>query len=562
MSVGDADYPESPRTNRRPDERAAHTPGPSLDMRVAMLVRNTGQFDTRVRKEAVALATRGYQVRVLALSGTGIEQEETVDGVTYVRIENAAHDLLRARQTYTSLQGRLRNVYFTRREKVGLQAQLRARRHRTFRATLIKTRRRALLSAADRRRAGRASARALSLLRIVIKQTARRVLLMEARAVRFESLARRKAFGLHRYGYRRCQRLLVGGWSQYRRLHAALVPVQYHRNYLETVRAPLEEFRPDVVHAHDLNTLYAASRFARTNGCRLVYDAHEFELHRNTTWTPLKRLVARYVEYVGVRRAAAVITVSPSIAAEMARMYRCAPPRVILNSPPLEARELSSPVDLKKEAGLGPDAVLFVYVGVAARGRGLEELIEALGMMSPEFHIGILGPRDPIREPVLLDRAAELGVSGRVHLFDPLPPLLVPAALRTADGSVNPLQNICRSYDLALPNKHFDAVMAGVPMAVSDLEELGRFIREHALGVCFDETDPAAIASALAVLLRETPEGIRDRERLRRLQETVCWEKQATVLADIYASFSQVSPASEDRGGVEGEAVQRLPCAP
>ena len=33
--------------------------------------------------------------------------------------------------------------------------------------------------------------------------------------------------------------------------------------------------RPDVVHCHDLDTLYAGVQLKRRLGCRLVYDAHE-----------------------------------------------------------------------------------------------------------------------------------------------------------------------------------------------------------------------------------------------------------------------------------------------
>jgi glycosyltransferase involved in cell wall biosynthesis len=375
------------------------------------------------------------------------------------------------------------------------------------------------------------------LLRSLILMVARTAARVSRRILRVESSTARAVVRARRRSVVVRLRVMRAAWRLFARLHRVALPIQYHRDYLKTVFPALADYRPDVVHAHDLNTLHAATRYALAHSCRLVYDAHELELHRNATWTRLKRAVARHIETVGIRKASAVITVSPGIADFIAETYGCERPHVILNSPPLVARELSSPVDLKAQAGLTPDSVLLVYVGKALRGRGLEQLIDALALLPTEFNIGILGPRDPVQEPVLLEQAARLGVERRLHLFDPLPAIMVPAALRTSDGSVNPLQRVCLSYELALPNKHFDAVMAGVPIAVSDLVELGSFVRTHGLGVAFDETSPVSIAGALRRMVEGVPPGIRDRDRLRALQSDVCWDAQAEILVRIYESI-------------------------
>jgi len=330
-------------------------------------------------------------------------------------------------------------------------------------------------------------------------------------------------------------------WGVYRLIGRKLAPLTYYTDYTRSALPALREFEPDVVHAHDLNTLPTARHYARRYGVPLVYDAHEHELHRNTNWTPLKRALAAYHELRGIRAAAASITVSGGIADDLARRYRVPRPRLILNSPPLATTRLSAPLSLKEAAELGPDDRLLVYVGKVMRGRGLEEVIEALPLLPAEVHVGLLGPRAPAPEAALLARAEELGCPGRVHLLGPLPSDVVPAAVGTADAAIIPIQNVCRSYDLSMPNKLFDAVMAGVPIAVSNLREMRCFVREHRLGTVFDECDPHAIARAVRELLREVPEGVRDRAALAELQRAVAWESQEQVLEEIYAALPRRS---------------------
>lgn len=349
----------------------------------------------------------------------------------------------------------------------------------------------------------------------------------------------RRMLRVHRVRRLAAHRTLAWLWKQYRTGHRAANPLLYYLDYWRTVASALDDFKPAVVHAHDLNTLHAARKWSRRNGVALVYDSHELELHRNARWTRRAKLVARVVELRGIRAAKAVITVSPGIAAELARLYRIATPTVVLNSPPFASSRIVPPVDLKEAAGLAPDEKLIVYVGKVTPGRGLDVLVEALPLMPADHHIGLLGPRADAAEAALLGRASELGADGRLHLLAPLPAPFVPAALSTADASVNPCQNVCRSYDLQMPNKLFDAVMAGVPVGVGQLTDLQRFIRQYEIGDVFDERDPTSIASVLTSMIARPPRGVVDRSALDELRRAVCWEEQGRALQRTYDTVTR-----------------------
>lgn len=334
-----------------------------------------------------------------------------------------------------------------------------------------------------------------------------------------------------------------------RNVVAAVSVVSRHTGWARATRAALEELRPGVVHAHDLDsTLAACLHLRRHPDTRLVYDAHELELHRNVAWTRWRRTVARVLESAAIRRAHAVITVSPLIADELAATYGVPRPAVILNSPRLETRSLAPALDLRAAAGLAPDEQLVVYVGGVLWRRGHEQLVMALTHLPVTVHVGVLGASVPEAEAPLMTLASRLGVARRLHLFGAVPAAQVPATLREgADATVIPIPNVCRSYDLALPNKLFDTVMAGVPVGVGRLEHMSRFVREHGVGLVFDETNRRSIAATIEELVTGPRSRRMSADDLDALQRTVAWEVQEEVLLGVYASLERSGEGSSSR---------------
>lgn len=517
---------------------------PLARIRVLMLVRNSGEFDTRVRKEATTLAALGFHVRVLALASDGLPDRDIIGEVEYERIHHRAWLLMAGRDRYVQAQAALKDRYLAR------VATIRDLGHARIDAHVRRVVRiNALADALDARLPGAQRVPPpLTSERTVLTRIPIRLLKISRRAaVRFSWTMRRarrlqdhRRIVMARMWLSARRLLLLVVWAGVRRVHKRLLPVRYHLDYWRSALPAMERFAPHVVHSHDLNTLYVARRYSRRHRLPLVYDAHELELHRNAVWTRPKRIVARVVETLGIRTATAVITVSPDIAHDLATTYRINRPVVVLNSPPLESRQLDPPFSLRAVAGLSESDSLVVYVGAVARGRGIEQLVDALAYLPANCHVGLLGPRSADRDEKLVTRAEALGVAERLHLFAPLPSPLVPAALAEAAVSVIPIQNVCRSYDLALPNKLFDAVMAGVPLAVGDLVGMRNFVTRYGLGDHFDEKDPRSIASTLRRLMKERPVGLLDAQSLDALQRSICWEEQEHNLRSIYERITRL----------------------
>jgi glycosyltransferase involved in cell wall biosynthesis len=103
-----------------------------------------------------------------------------------------------------------------------------------------------------------------------------------------------------------------------------------------------------------------------------------------------------------------------------------------------------------------------------------------------------------------------------------------------ADCSVVAIQNVCLSYYFCLPNKLFESVLAGLPIAAANLLELRRFVEDIGVGVVMDETDPKDIARAIGELLANREKYRPTAEKVRDISRRYGWPVQERRLLELY----------------------------
>ena len=145
-----------------------------------------------------------------------------------------------------------------------------------------------------------------------------------------------------------------------------------------------------LVHANDLNVLFAGYLLARTWRAPLLYDSHELWTQIDADWSPLMRRLYTLLERVLIRRASAVITVNEPIAAELARLHRTQRPAVVMNCPDAPS-PASDPGAAPEERAL---PLRVIYQGMLNANRGLLELIDAVGSHT-RCRVGDSGARRP-----------------------------------------------------------------------------------------------------------------------------------------------------------------------
>ncbi|MFV0463352.1 MAG: glycosyltransferase family 4 protein [Nostocoides sp.] len=309
------------------------------------------------------------------------------------------------------------------------------------------------------------------------------------------------------------------------------------RLYTDAFTSELRALRPDVVHVHDVHGLAAAAVLTNDPGApRIIYDAHEYVAGLAVSGNRTQRAVDAWaaVERASIGAADRVITVSTPIAQRLQADHALnRPPEVVLNCP-IRWQYPTSSRDLRDEAGLPGSTPLVVYSGAVSMARGLDTAIDAL-IDLPGIHLAIVTV--PYPHPLrgaLLDQANRIGVADRVHLVPPVPSHEVPAYLAGADIGLSPIRGDAVSYDLALPNKLFEFIHAGLPVVTSDLAEMGSFVRRHDIGEVFPQGDAAACASAVKSALSRP---IRE-EQLSALAERYSWQRQERTLIQVYRSLA------------------------
>lgn len=295
---------------------------------------------------------------------------------------------------------------------------------------------------------------------------------------------------------------------------------------------------PDVVHAHDLNTLHVGAAVAGRAGARLVYDAHELHRHRNGM-SPLRRLLAARAERRGLRSVDAFVTATDAWADYLAGLYHRPRPVVVRNVPELEGPDAVR--DLRARAGLGPDRRLLLYQGSVQTNRGLEQVVSALDEL-PDCDLVVLGYG--AHRPALAALAAARGVADRVHLLGPVDNRELVAWTAGADVGLCCIVGSSLSYYWSLPNKLFEYALAGVPVITSDYPEMGGVVRRSGIGEVCDPLDPHSIAAAVRAVLTD-----RDRyaARTRALVEANHWGLEEQRLLAVYRRLVDLPSPAPDR---------------
>jgi glycosyltransferase involved in cell wall biosynthesis len=313
-------------------------------------------------------------------------------------------------------------------------------------------------------------------------------------------------------------------WQFDRRLVFLLEELGVNWKMYRSARA----FAPDVVHAHDVNTLVPAWLAARHCRARLVYDAHELSADREgyagRAW--LAKLVERWFGNAADGR----VTTTQARAAWFERAYAYRDMIVLQNRP--IRRIVHGSGRIRAHCGIPATRVIVLYQGGLQWGRGLRNLVEAMRGL-PQADLVFVG--DGAERPVL--EAASLAMAGRVHFVGQVPLDELPEWTASADIGVQTLRNTCLNHYTTDSNKLFEYVMGGLPVVASDFPEIRAIVDEWNLGYLVDPDDVTALREALRRLIDDEAERRTYAGNAVRARDHLDWASQAPRLLALYASI-------------------------
>jgi glycosyltransferase involved in cell wall biosynthesis len=346
---------------------------------------------------------------------------------------------------------------------------------------------------------------------------AQREELNRAKAERAEVAARMKAI----YAARRTPTPLTGGVT-----FGDLARLESHWHEAARTIAATEA---DVLWAADLNALPPiiwASHAAVGDAPPVVFDSHE-SFTDLAYLPPLYRAAWRAVADRFTPLATVVVTVSDPIAAVLREEHGAARTLVLPNyAEPATATPSSG---LRATVGLRVAAPLAVHIGNVGATRNPTAAIDLLGDV-PDLHFAFVGEADQAVVSQLRILAETGGFAERLHFVPAVPAGELSGFLAEADMSVILYTaDASRNLALAMPNKLFDSLAAGVPVVAAAGTAAADFLVEHGLGATFEPALPGGLGSATRAVLADP--AIAARVRARRSE--FVWSAAEPLLADL-----------------------------
>jgi glycosyltransferase involved in cell wall biosynthesis len=341
--------------------------------------------------------------------------------------------------------------------------------------------------------------------------------------------------------------------------HPDVVRAAWHPISPDLVRAALD-VQADLYIAHYPAALPAAAIAAQRHQARYAFDAEDFHLG-DTPEGPehhTERQMLRAIEGKYLPRCAYVTAASPGIAAAYVETYGITRPTVVLNVFPRS--QASSGPTPRETAAPGPSVYWFSQT--IGGDRGLECAVRAIGGARTRPHLYLRGTPAAGFLDRLRTIAREAGVEERLHVLPPAIPSEMERLAAAYDVGLVGETGHTPSRRIALTNKQFTYLLAGIPVVMSDTPAHCAFAPAMGDAVrLYPVDDPAGLAAALDALLSDPASLAAARNAAWRLgQERFNWDvEQTKLLRCVQASFET---GSHDRDAKQAQHVARAGMTP
>ena len=295
----------------------------------------------------------------------------------------------------------------------------------------------------------------------------------------------------------------------------------------------------DVYHGMAYMGISVALALGRRHRAKVVYDSRDIYMvaaNLARLRGPIKSVLAR-LERGWARAADRVVTVNRPYAEELARRFGVEMPAIVMNCSYRYDPPAPAPRRFHEALGLDPATRVVLYQGGFSRGRGVEQLIEAIHHV-PNAVLAVMGYG--AMEADFRAAAAAEANRGLVHVLPAVPPTELLDWVASADVVGVLFQHDTLNNYLSTPNKFLEAMAAGVPTVCSDHPGMGPIARATGCGIPVDPTDIEAIAGAIRSIVDATPDD-RAAGRARALaaaHEIYNWETQVQALLDEYTRLT------------------------
>ena len=281
----------------------------------------------------------------------------------------------------------------------------------------------------------------------------------------------------------------------------------------------------DAYHANDWEALPVAAEAARKVNAPIVFDAHEYaplELENRWYWRFFKPAIIYFIH-----KYAPQVKFSITVASLISDRYKKEfglDPTVILNAPEFTPTPWSKDIDFNN--------IRLIHHGGAIKDRKLEKMIRILPLCDPRYSLHFMLISNGAKYLKDLKKLANELAPGRVTFNEPVPPEEVVHRISEYDIGIYLLEHNNYNNTVALPNKFFDFIAAGLVVCIGPSPSMAEILQKYGCGVVVPSFNSHDVAKTLNQLTIEQLAIMR--QASRKAIEDMNAEKEMSKLLDLY----------------------------
>ena len=321
--------------------------------------------------------------------------------------------------------------------------------------------------------------------------------------------------------------LLTQSWSK----HPIIQIIKYLEFLIKSFLIT-KKIKPDICHGHNPDGLLIGCFVKFFLRSKLIYDSHELwsdSIHLNGDKQILYK-IGRKIEKILIKYAEVVIAVNQSILDVIRKENNIKCTAVVRNIP--HAIECVTQFT-KKELGFPDCDFNIIYVGNIEKGRGIDVLIKSMAMVHNNIGLVLMG-NDSAFKRYMEELSKTKKLESRIRFIESVPPNQILSVCKLADVGIAPIQNLCKSYYLSLPNKIFEYIHSELPVLVSDFPEMKNIIDNYSVGEVFNVDEPSSLIEEINKYYDNPDKIIKYKKNCLKASKVLSWKNEEKQLFNLY----------------------------
>lgn len=276
------------------------------------------------------------------------------------------------------------------------------------------------------------------------------------------------------YFYTRLRSKIVGFIAKNITLKFGIAEIARGRAYVELLKKA-KSLKADLYIAHIQAALPAAVKAAKKHNAKCGFDAEDFHRHEvKDELNSYNYKISKYIEDKYIPQVDYITASSPLIAQQYALLYDR---EVTVLQNVFPKTPASSLINNNQKESLR----LFWFSQTIGPGRGLEMVIEAIGLAKTKVELHLLGlcPDDYKQHLLQISQAAGLS-SERIYFYDPVQTEAIFEMAPKFDIGIASETGFCPNNNMALSNKLFTYIQCGLAVVASNTPAQYAFMQQYA----------------------------------------------------------------------------------